>query len=60
MLKNMAYQYETSMLYIKNGRCALCAEPLEEGERWHDHHIVYKVMGGSDNLSNRVRASGLS
>ncbi|BCX52941.1 group II intron reverse transcriptase/maturase [Comamonas thiooxydans] len=55
MLKNMAYQYETSMLYIsQNGRCALCAEPLEEGERWHDHHIVYKVMGGSDNLSNRV------
>ena len=55
MLKNMTYQYETSMLYInQNGRCALCAEPLEEGERWHDHHIVYKVMGGSDNLSNRV------
>lgn len=55
MSKNMSYQYETSMLYIsQNGRCALCAEPLEEGERWHDHHIVYKVMGGSDNLSNRV------
>ena len=55
MLKNMTYQYETSMLYIsQNGRCALCAEPLEDGERWHDHHIVYKVMGGSDNLSNRV------
>ncbi|KGH14145.1 RNA-directed DNA polymerase, partial [Comamonas thiooxydans] len=55
MLKNMSYQYETSMLYIsQNGRCALCAEPLEEGERWHDHHIVYKVAGGSDKLSNRV------
>lgn len=55
MLKNMSYQYETSMLYIsQNGRCALCAEPLEQEERWHDHHIVYKVAGGSDNLSNRV------
>lgn len=55
MLKSIAYQYETSMLFIsQNGRCALCAEPLEQEERWHDHHIVYKVAGGSDNLSNRV------
>lgn len=55
MLKSMSYQYETSMLYIsQNGRCALCGEPLEQEERWHDHHIVYKVVGGSDALSNRV------
>ena len=55
MLKNMAYQYDTTMLYVEqNGRCALCAEPLEQEERWHDHHIVYRVAGGSDNRSNRV------
>lgn len=55
MLKSMAYQYETSMLYIsQTGRCALCAEPLDHEGRWHDHHIVRKVDGGSDALSNRV------
>lgn len=55
MTKNMAYQYETSMLFIKqDGRCALCTEPLDFQSGWHDHHIVRKVDGGSDAMSNRV------
>ncbi|OOH88001.1 group II intron reverse transcriptase/maturase [Comamonas kerstersii] len=55
MLKSMSYQYETSMLFIKqDGRCALCAEPLDYEGGWHDHHIVRKVDGGSDVMSNRV------
>lgn len=55
MLKSMTYQYETSMLFIKQeGRCALCAEPLDYEGGWHDHHIVRKVDGGSDAMSNRV------
>lgn len=55
MTKNMAYQYETSMLLIKqDGRCALCTEPLDFQSGWHDHHIVRKVDGGSDAMSNRV------
>ncbi|WP_284214203.1 HNH endonuclease signature motif containing protein, partial [Comamonas jiangduensis] len=55
MEKSMAYQYETSMLFIKqDGRCALCTEPLDYQSGWHDHHIVRKVDGGSDAMSNRV------
>ena len=55
MLKSMSYQYETSMPFIKqDGRCALCAEPLDYEGGWHDHHIVRKVDGGSDAMSNRV------
>ncbi|MEG2005798.1 MAG: HNH endonuclease signature motif containing protein, partial [Bilophila sp.] len=55
MLKSMSYQYETSMLFIKqDGRCALCAGPLDYQGGWHDHHIVRKVDGGSDAMSNRV------
>jgi len=55
MAKNMAYQYETSMLFIKqDGRCALCTEVLDYQSGWHDHHIVRKVDGGSDAMSNRV------
>lgn len=55
MEKSMAYQYETSMLFIKqDGRCALCTEPLDYQSGWHDHHIVRRVDGGSDAMSNRV------
>lgn len=55
MLKSMAYQYETSMLFIKqDGRCALCTEPLDYQSGWHDHHIVRRVDGGSDAMVNRV------
>lgn len=55
MEKNIAYHNDISTLYIsQNGRCALCAGPLEDGERWHDHHIIYRVNGGTDKLSNRV------
>lgn len=56
MLRSMSYQHETSMLYIsQDGRCALCTEPLDHQQGgWHDHHIVRKVDGGSDAMSNRV------
>ena len=55
MLKSMAYQYETSMLFIQqDGRCALCTEPLDYQSGWHDHHIVRRVDGGSDAMNNRV------
>ncbi|WP_236907985.1 HNH endonuclease signature motif containing protein [Cronobacter sakazakii] len=36
------------------GRCALCGEPLDYESGWHDHHLVYRMDGGSDALSNRV------
>lgn len=55
MRKRMVYQFETSSLFMsQDGRCALCTEPLDEQSGWHDHHIVYKVLGGSDALENRV------
>lgn len=55
MLKNMHYRSETFELYVsQTGRCALCEQPLDYEGRWHDHHIVRKVDGGPDVLSNRV------
>ncbi|KAF5293945.1 hypothetical protein FQA39_LY19369 [Lamprigera yunnana] len=55
MRKRIAYQFETTQLYVSQaGRCALCTEPLDYDSGWHDHHLVYKVHGGSDALSNRV------
>ncbi|HDL5594082.1 TPA: HNH endonuclease, partial [Mannheimia haemolytica] len=31
----------------------LCGLPITKETGWHDHHIVYKMLGGSDALSNR-------
>ena len=36
------------------GSCALCHMPIESLADCHDHHIVYRIHGGSDALSNRV------
>ena len=36
------------------GRCALCQQSLGEETGWHDHHIVYRSLGGPDTLANRV------
>ncbi|MCR4146481.1 HNH endonuclease signature motif containing protein, partial [Alcaligenes faecalis] len=55
LLKRIAYRTETAKLYVSQaGRCALCGEPLDYESGWHDHHLVRRVDGGSEALSNRV------
>jgi RNA-directed DNA polymerase len=55
MLKNMAYRKEWAKLYAdQRGLCALCGYEMDVETGWHDHHIVYRVAGGSDSLGNRV------
>ncbi len=36
----------------QRGKCPKCKSDLQVTEQWHIHHIVYKVLGGSDMLSN--------
>jgi len=36
------------------GRCVLCDQLLDSGAACDDHHIVYRMFGGSHALSNRV------
>lgn len=38
---------------IQRGNCALCGLPITKQTGWHDHHILYRILGGSDALSNR-------
>ncbi len=38
----------------QGGRCALCEQLMDSTTDLHDHHIVYRMYGGSDALSNRV------
>ena len=55
MLKNMSYRMEWAKLYVdQRGECALCGYEMDVDTGWHDHHIEYRVNGGSGTLGNRV------
>jgi RNA-directed DNA polymerase len=55
LLKSMAYRKQWASLFLsQHGQCALCGGVLTEESGWHDHHLVPRVAGGSDALSNRV------
>jgi RNA-directed DNA polymerase len=38
----------------QGGQCALCEQQLDSASAMDDHHIVYRMHGGSDALANRV------
>ena len=55
MVSKMRYRREWVRLYIdQGGLCALCGGEMDIDTGWHDHHIEYRVEGGSDVLGNRV------
>jgi RNA-directed DNA polymerase len=55
MLQSIGYRKALTQLYkSQSGNCALCGTAITRETGWHDHHIVRKVDGGSDLLSNRV------
>ncbi|MFC0131432.1 group II intron reverse transcriptase/maturase [Massilia eurypsychrophila] len=55
MLKSMSYRKQWARLYLdQSGLCALCGYEMDIETGWHDHHIEYRVAGGSDVLGNRV------
>lgn len=55
LLKSMAYRKQWATLYLsQQGKCVRCGEPITEETGWHDHHLLARVAGGSDSLSNRV------
>lgn len=55
LLRSRHYRKQWASLYLsQDGLCALCGGPITEETGWHDHHIIYKMMGGSDTLANRT------
>lgn len=55
LLKSMAYRKQWASLFLsQHGNCALCGGVLTDDTGWHDHHLIPRVAGGSDALSNRV------
>ena len=55
MSKNV-WSYERLTLWLQqDGFCALCQQAIDAtDESCEDHHILYKRLGGSDALANRV------
>jgi RNA-directed DNA polymerase len=45
------------LLYLwreQGGMCPVCRQPITKLSGWHNHHIVWRTLGGSDNAENRV------
>jgi len=38
----------------QGGLCPICNQPITHVTGWHNHHIVYKTLGGTDHAENRV------
>jgi RNA-directed DNA polymerase len=52
---SMSYRRRWASLFMsQGGLCAHCGCALTEETGWHDHHLEYRMHGGSDALSNRV------
>ncbi|CAD6556688.1 group II intron reverse transcriptase/maturase [Paraburkholderia sabiae] len=55
MERSRSYLKEWFSLYSsQSGICAHCGGALTDETSWHDHHLVYRMHGGSNALSNRV------
>jgi RNA-directed DNA polymerase len=55
LLQSMSHRKQWIRLYVdQRGLCALCQCKMTKETGWHDHHIEYRVHGGSDALGNRV------
>lgn len=38
----------------QNGICPVCNQPITQLTGWHNHHIVWRTLGGLDRADNRV------
>jgi RNA-directed DNA polymerase len=38
----------------QNGICPVCKDTITEVTGWHNHHIIWRSLGGTDRLENRV------
>jgi len=55
MWEQMRYRKQWATLYMsQGGLCAHCGCALTDESGWHDHHLEYRMHGGTDALSNRV------
>ena len=55
MAKSLQGKRRLTFLWKEQGGiCPICSQPLTQVTGWHNHHIVYKTLGGTDGVENRV------
>ena len=55
MSEDMSHRKQWIKLYMsQRGLCAVCQCKITKETGWNDHHIVPRILGGSDALENRV------
>lgn len=54
MTKEVRDLQRLTLLLQQNCRCGLCEQFLDSADEIHVHHIVYRMHGGSNALSNRL------
>ena len=55
MQDSLQYRRRVNSLYMQqSGRCVVCNQPISHETGWHEHHLIRRVDGGSDNLANLV------
>ncbi|MCW3055215.1 MAG: RNA-directed polymerase [Chthonomonadales bacterium] len=55
MAANLRGRRRLSYLWKEqNGLCPVCHEKITKLTGWHNHHIVWRSLGGSDGVENRV------
>lgn len=55
MSDKLHYRKQVNALFqSQNGKCMLCHAAITWDTGWHDHHIIHRVHGGNNALSNRV------
>ena len=40
------------LYHLQDGKCRVCGQKLTKQEKWHVHHIVWQVDGGTDDSRN--------
>ncbi|MCY1359862.1 group II intron reverse transcriptase/maturase [compost metagenome] len=55
MSEDMSHRKQWIKLYMsQRGLCGVCQCKITKETGWNDHHIVPRILGGSDALGNRV------
>ncbi|MGQ6476333.1 HNH endonuclease [Serratia sp. IR-2025] len=50
---NLSGKHKLRYLWRRqSGRCPVCGETISAITRWHVHHLIQRINGGSDNVSN--------
>jgi RNA-directed DNA polymerase len=55
MAKNLSGYWQLLRLWKEQeGICPICNQKITKETGWHNHHIIWRSKGGSDNADNRV------